>query len=464
MVVLSRLLSPREFGIAAGTLLIFGLSDMLIDLGVGPALVQRDALTDDHITTAFYASFAFGLLLCVLFSVEAPAIVEFLRIPELRNVIPIASLVYLVAGVSTVSRAIAERALLFRKLSRVRVFTDGVLYGLVAVAAATAGASYWSLVYASLASALVSTVWYFCLARHPLQLRFRWALLRDLLKFGGGMSLARVVNYFGREGDTLVVARTFDTAGLGLYSRAFRLMVVPATVIGAAMDRVLFPVLSRAKDDGTRVGEALDRGIAGLSLLCLPTGIVFSVLAPEIVRVVLGPGWSGAVPPFQILALGLYFRLAYKLGGAVSMSHGAVYKNAACQFLYAAMVVGGSIVGRRWGLVGVASAVVVALIAEFVILWFLAARILQFPLGRFLRVHVIAVPVCLVALAGSVTSASLLRSLGAPDLVTLAATGLATAATVVGACVVLPGIFLGDHGQWWVTKARRMALARQEAS
>lgn len=456
LVVLARLLEPRDYGVLAGAVLVANLASLICDLGVGPALVQREEIQPGHVASAFYASFAFGLILTVVASLAAPSIAVFFSTPELRSVVPVLSILFALNGTSTVARAFAQRALLFRKLAMIRTITEGILYGIVAIAAALAGADYWSLVIAQLVATSASVLWLIKLSSVPLRHPPRWRHLRELLNYGGGLSLARLINFLGREGDTIVVARTFDTASIGLYTRAFRLMVLPATLIGAAMDEVLFPVLSRARASKDAVATGIERAIVGLAIVAVPTSLILAILAPEIVAVLLGPGWEGAAGPFRVLALGLYFRIAYKMGGAVTLAEGAVYGNAARQGVYALFTVAGSIVGARYGLDAVALAVVVALAIHFYLMWSLGARSLGVPFRRLMGVHLEALPAVAFVTATVAAAATGLRLVGATELVVLAGTGIVAAAA--GAVVAWPArsILLGPRGRWWVDQVARM--------
>src|SRR5574341_458557 len=72
LAVLARLLTPADFGVVSAALVVTGLSAILSQLGLGPALVQRPTLERRHIDTAFTFSFLFGLLLGAAIWLGAP--------------------------------------------------------------------------------------------------------------------------------------------------------------------------------------------------------------------------------------------------------------------------------------------------------------------------------------------------------------------------------------------------------
>ena len=119
------------------------------------------------------------------------------------------------------------------------------------------------------------------------------------------------------NGDNLVVTSTLGPASLGIYSRAYQLLVQPAVLIGSVSDKVLFPAMSRIQDDARRLTRAyvtVNSIIAAITLF--PASVGLFVLAPEIVAIVLGPGWEAVALPLRIFAVVLLPRTAYKISGS----------------------------------------------------------------------------------------------------------------------------------------------------
>ena len=83
---------------------------------------------------------------------------------------------------------------------------------------------------------------------------------KDLLSFGFGHSLAQVALVLSQQGDNMVVGRWLGPAALGIYGRAYSLMVMPATVFGKIVNRVLFPVMAHVQDERARLAGRLRAG------------------------------------------------------------------------------------------------------------------------------------------------------------------------------------------------------------
>ena len=168
-----------------------------------------------------------------------------------------------------------------------------------------------------------------------------------MIGFGSGYSLTQLGNWGAQNADNFVVASVLGTGPLGVYSRAYNLLSQPAAVIGGAADKVLFPAMARVRDDGERLRAAYVRSASLIALVAAPASVLLYVLAPEVVRVLLGAQWAAVVLPLQVFALVLLPRTTYKISTSLTRATGAVYRAAWRQWLYAAEVVVFCVIGAR---------------------------------------------------------------------------------------------------------------------
>jgi O-antigen/teichoic acid export membrane protein len=73
-----------------------------------------------------------------------------------------------------------------------------------------------------------------------------------MLKFGGDVLSFHVVNYFSRNADNLLIGWWWGAAPLGLYEKAYTLLLLPVHQINAPLAAVAVPTLSRTRDDPAR--------------------------------------------------------------------------------------------------------------------------------------------------------------------------------------------------------------------
>ena len=450
--VLARLLTPEDFGLMSAAAIVIGLADVLQMLGIGAALVQLPHITAHHVDTGFTASVFFGVLLGGLVWLFGAPVAALFQMPGLEPLLSLLAWIFPLKAVSQVSAMLLQRDLRYRKLAGVDVISYVVGYGAVGLILAYLGFGVWALVWAALAQALTFSIVLFKLQPHPVRPRIFKEAFKDLLKFGLGVTTANIFNFVALRGDNFVVARWLGAGALGIYGRAYGLMNSSNSLVGAVMNKVLFPAFSKLQGNADRLAVAFRRGVALVALLSLPVGTACLLLAPELVDVLLGQGWEEVVLPFQILAVGMLFRLGHKVSGALANGCGAAYNHAWRQAIYAVLVVGGAMIGQNWGIAGVACSTIGALAVNFALVMQLGLTLTGLTWRDLLQAHVPAVASSLVVGVQVWVGASVLRSWDVPAFLILLPVSLASFAMLLALARVAPKLLLGVHGLWLFEK------------
>ena len=461
LAILARLLSPHDFGAVASGLLIINLSAILTQSLVSAAVVQHPKLEVAHIRTALAVAVIGSLLLCATLWWLAPLIAHNLRSDSLMPIVRALAWFLPVQAVGSVAEALLRRELQFPVVARLRMVSYTIGYGIVGIGVAVSGGGLWALVAANAAQVTVYTIQLLRAKRHSLRMAIHGYALRELLSFSGAFILGSIGNYGAVNGDYLVVVKALGVAALGLYERAYDLMAKPAAFVGQVLDYVLFPVMSQIQDQRDRVATAYRRCVAAVALACLPlTGLVL-ILAPEMVRVVLGPRWDDVTLPFRILAVGTLFRTSYKVSDSLTRALGAVYRRAWRQWTYAACVIGGGSVGQHWGLEGVATAVLIALLANFLLTAHLGTRLVAMSWRDYLAAHGAGLKASIIVSVPALIAATTARTvLHAPPIAVLGVTLCGVLLVTVPLFVISPITLLGSDGQWLVERATRLLRGR----
>ena len=198
------------------------------------------------------------------------------------------------------------------------------------------------------------------------------------MSFGMGMSLNQVVNYAARYGDNLVVGRWLGTATLGLYSRAYSLMMLPQTYFTMALSSVLFPAFCEGGDDPRRLARGYLLAVQVSAIIAAPMMVVMIVAAPHLVVALYGPAWVGAVVPMQILCAVGVLRTVYHVSGAlIKVRDGSIPSSSGNSSMRAGL--GGRRGRQPYGITGVAVGVSAAIVYMY-----LAMARLEHPDHRLL--------------------------------------------------------------------------------
>jgi len=428
-IALVRLVLPEAFGIMELGMVLLGLASIIAQIGIAPAVIQRRDLSPVHIRVAFTLSVLGGVALAAGAWWGAPAAARLTRMAELAPVLRLLSLSFVFGAFGLTASALLHRRLDFKKLFSIDLVSYALGYGAVGLSLALLGYGVWSLAWATVAQAFVRTAMVLVVSRHSFRPSLDLLRARELLRFGAGASLTETANYGANNGDYFVVGRWLGSDALGLYSRAYRLMLLPISEISAALGTVLFPAFSEAQTEPHRLRRGYLTSIRASGLLVFPIVAWIAIVAPELVRGLFGPRWQGATTALQILCIGGAFRSTYHLGDVLIRARGAVYAQFLRHAAYAVVVVAGAVAASTWGIEGVAVAVVGAITLVNLLIGDLCLRLVQATWRQLVAAHVPG-----LLLAGLIAGAILpltaaLRRAGSADLLIVAAAGLAFLAT-----------------------------------
>lgn len=380
---LGRLLEPAEFGLVAIATAVAAFAGLVAQLGVGQALIQRQHLDERIVRAGFSLSATGGLLVALLVAAAAGPLADAFLEPAAAPFIRLVGLSVLGIGLGTTSDALLQRDMRFRDHGVITVASYGVGYGLVAIPLAALGAGAWSLAAAPVVQALFKAALTFAARRHDVRPLLSLGLWRELIGFGGGVTVSRLLNALALQGDNIIVARALGPVALGLYSRSYQLMLIPVQLVGQTMANVLFPGLSRVQDARAPLREAYLTAASFATLLGGASAAVFVVLAPEIIGVLLGAGWEGAIAPFRILSAVIMLRVAYKLDDTLAKATGAISARLVRDIVYSGAILVGVAIAVRWGIGAAALAVSVAIGLNWALGLAMSLRITETPWRRY---------------------------------------------------------------------------------
>jgi O-antigen/teichoic acid export membrane protein len=441
-IVLARLLTPRDYGIVAGVLVLTGLAELLKDLGLGAATVQRRNLSGAQLNALFWVNTGLGLFTAGVVAASAPLVAAFYDQPESRLVTVVLAVPFVFSGLSVQHQALLSRTLQFAALARNDVASRAV--GLTAaIVAAAAGAGYWALVVGPLVTAVVrfALLWLACRWRPS---RPAWAEdMRSLLGFGGWTSMFSFVNYFSRNADNALIGRYWGADDLGIYSRAYQLLLLPIQQINGPVSRVALPTLSRLQDDPERYRRFYSTALTAITFVSLPAMALMAVLAEEIVTTLLGDHWVRAAAIFQVLAIAGITHPVGHANGWLYQTTGNVRRQALWGLGSRSLTVAAFLAGLPWGPYGVAVGYAVANFVLLVPGFALATR--GTPVSMTDIVRAIWRPAAIGAATYAVawTTHTIISDRSALP-VTIAATLAVAAATYALAIVCWPSA----RGQW----------------
>ncbi|MFP6942347.1 lipopolysaccharide biosynthesis protein [Xanthomonas hortorum pv. gardneri] len=353
IILLARLLTPYDYGLMAMVTAIVGAAEILRDFGLSAAAVQAKHVSREQRDNLFWINSGIGLSLSVVVYASAHLIANFYKEPALVMISQALAVTFLINGMTTQYRAHLSRGLRFGQVALSDVGSQ-VLGLVAAVAAALLGWGYWALVVQQVVQASINFLIAASCSRWLPRGYQRAAPMRDFMSFGWNLMAAQLLGYASRNVGQVIIGWRTGPDALGLYNRAFQLLMMPLNQINAPATSVALPVLSQLQDDRERFNAFLLRGQTVMVHLIFALFAFSCALAMPLIVLVLGEQWRDAVPLFQVLTLGGIFQTASYATYWVFLSKGLMRQQLIYSLVGRIVLIGCIFAGSRWGAMGVA--------------------------------------------------------------------------------------------------------------
>lgn len=353
IVILSRLLSPTDFGLIAMVTAITAFMGIFRDMGLSTAAIQKPNLTYAQSNTLFWLNVLVGSTLTILTIFLAPIIANFYQREELTYIVMLLGSVFLIASIGAQHSALMQRELNLKP----KVIADiiGALLTLIAsIYLAYQGYGFWSLAWGIVIGAIATTLLYFKGSSFlPSKPQIADGI-RDLLGFGANVTLFEILNYFHRNLDNILIGKIWGALILGLYSRAYQLMMLPISSLREPINAIALPVLSRLYNNPEEYKKYFSNIATLLAFLSMPLMAFLIVNAKNVIQVALGTEWVGVIPIFILLGITGFIQAVASLRGLVLLSLGYSKKYVLWGIVNTVCVSIGFMIGIRWGAEGIA--------------------------------------------------------------------------------------------------------------
>ncbi len=301
-VMLARLLTPTDFGLLAMVATITIVGQSFADLGLDQATIQREDVSGDQVSTLFWVNLGIGLSFTLLTAALAPGLAWFYHEPRLTTITLAVSVVFLLASLRVQHDALLKRQMRFKAL----VFRD---VGAYVVAVSTAiilalhGAGYWALVAHAVTMELSRTTFSWLLVRWIPGPPRRGAKVGTLIAFGSNIAASSLINTAVTSAANVLIGSRWGAGPLGLYSRAYNLLMLPVKQLAGPVRSTALPSFSRIQGDPPRFARYYLRCVNLITWIGAPLFGFLFVAAEPVIILTLGYKWREAAPVFQILVV-----------------------------------------------------------------------------------------------------------------------------------------------------------------
>jgi len=352
--IVVRLLTPADYGIAAMAGVLFGLVNLVADGGLGTAIVSRRESEPGRLSQLHAVALLLGVAAASIVALLAWPLAWFFKEPRLVPLILVVSLMYLIVGFRVVPLATLQRDLAFKTLARNDLLwvSSGAVSSVVAAAL---GLGYWALIIGPLTGSAVATLaaWHTAPQRPA---RPRFGELAATIRFGGHLLVSRLAAHLNGIADSIVIGRRLGQEPLGSYRVAMEVASLPLEKVAAVLLQVATPVFASVREDRVALSRYLLLMTEALALVGWPLAIGLALVADPLVPVVLGEQWQPAVGPMRALALAGAIRCLMPLVHSIALARGHSLLIARVAFIGTPLFFGVLLLGSQWGVIGVAIA------------------------------------------------------------------------------------------------------------
>jgi len=358
--ILARLLTPSDFGLFAMVAVIIGFMKLFTGQSLSLGIVQRDTIHHSQVSTFFWLNTGVALALCMLSAVLAPGVAWFFREPGIKWLVVVFSLQILCAGLAMPHIALLTRQMRFAALTRIDIVA-GFISKVAGIVMAWLGTGCWALIAIPVSFDLLRLVmvWGTCRWRPAWSLRDEGGYA--LLRFGTRMTASYVLAYSSENVDNFLIGRVWGAQILGLYSKAYTVLLMPVRLLSWPLESVAISALSSLQHKGEAFVRHFHLLTETLFVILVPLAMFLVVAAEEVIMILLGSQWGESVLIFQALGLatllGTMVHPLHWLLMSLGQSSRYLQLNLAANLLRTAAIM----VGLSWGALGVAWGISIAM-------------------------------------------------------------------------------------------------------
>lgn len=385
--VLARLLAPSDFGIVAVATVIIAFFNILSDIGIGPAIIQKKDLTIEDYNYIYSFTLYVGIGVSFIFFFLSWPISTYYNSPMLIGICQSLSIVLFFRCLSIVPQNLQYKQKCF-KFTAFTTLAVQIVSGVASIFAALLGMGLYSLIL----SQVLSTVFTFIIFYYKEKLKFHFKIrkqsLQKIMSFSVYQFLFNFINYFSRNLDKLMIGRFIGMDALGYYEKSYRLMMLPLSNITFVITPVMQPIFSNFQNNLNEMARNYVKVLRILSFISFPLSVLLFFGAEELIILFFGEQWNDAIEPFKILSLTVAFQILTSTSGSIYQSANATKQlfisGCWCAFF---MILSFFVTIWCWGTIkAVAYGFLIAQLFNSAQCFYYLFRTLKYPLINLLRI------------------------------------------------------------------------------
>jgi PST family polysaccharide transporter len=352
-VVLARLLRPSDFGVVTMVTTFSVLLVSCCHVGIPDAVLQREKLNHQLATNLFWITVGLGAGLTAAFAASGFLLVRFYGNPVVGPIALGISLTIVCDSMSSMHLALLEREMRFSTVARNEIVSRMISVG-VAILCGVAGCGYWALVAGAVAYPISVAVGAWTRCRWIPGLPGREPETGEMVRYAAHVLGRFCLTYLTQNTDNLLVGWRFGSGPLGFYKKAYDLFALPTSLL--QVYHVAISTLRRLVKEQAEYRRYFLGGLTVLALIGFGIAGGLTLVAADLVRVVLGPQWHEAGVIFWYFAPGIGVMSVYSACAMIHLSIGTTRRYFRWGIVELAVTGLLFLLTLRWGPRGIAAA------------------------------------------------------------------------------------------------------------
>ena len=301
--VLARLLTPFDFG-TIGILLIFTtLANVLVDSGLGSALIQKKDINDVDINSVFFTNIVISSCIYLILFFSSDYIGEFFKNKDVPVLLRWIGVVIIIDSFGMIQSTLLVRELYFNSIAKLKIIAAFIACG-VSIVGAIIGWGIWALIVQYISYSVLRVVLLYFFSKWRPKYSFNFNALKSLWSYGSKIMVASVISDLYINFQSILIGRVLSSVTLGYYTQAKQLQQIPVTSLNGVVNSVSFPAFSKIQDDKIKFTAAIKQNLKLLCFVNSPMMCIFTSLAYPLIIFLYSNKWIPSVPYFQFLCLG----------------------------------------------------------------------------------------------------------------------------------------------------------------
>jgi O-antigen/teichoic acid export membrane protein len=318
-IIIARILLPEDYGIMEMATILTGYVALFSELGLGAAIIQRETINEEELSSLFWFLVFWGVTLAVGCMLLAYPTVAIFSERRLLSVTQSVSVLFIIGSFIIIPKNILNRELRFKTIGIIETISVTISC-VVMIVIAKSGGGVWTLIGGHIIREVLRCILFYCISSWRPQLHFNLKEIRPYLKFGINVAGTSSLHYIIAKSDRFFCGKILGTGNLGYYSLALQLASVPNDKLIYLIKTVSFPIFSRYQKSYEEFNRFYLKITNLIAFIVFPVYIGGIFLSDELIPLVLGSKWTPMIFPFKLLCI---TQLINSMGTLVGISNTA---------------------------------------------------------------------------------------------------------------------------------------------